>query len=165
MSFVRTTLAVFALLILAGCGERTPAGRDISTLMSLHRGELAAVASYERIMKAHERIAGVNLSALRDDHSRAAAKLADRIRALGGTPGTSPGIWGGSVELLTAGAGTLGEKASLEFLRVGEKHGQSEYEDALEDATVDAETKALIRAELLPPLAEHIRTLEAASSM
>jgi len=165
MSSLRTSLAVFALLVLSGCGERTPAGRDVSTLMSLHRGVLAAVASYERIMNMQERIEGVDLAALRDDHQLAAGMLAERIRKLGGTPGTSPGVWGGSVELLSAGAGTIGAKASLEFLRVGEKHGQDEYEDALADATVDPETKDLIRGELLTRQAEHIRALEAAASM
>ena len=160
----RVTMSLLALVILSGCGERTPEGRDVSTLMSLHRGELAAVASYDRIMKMHERIDGVDMASLRDDHRRAAAALAERIRALGGTPGTSPGVWGGSTELLSASASALGVKASIELLQAGEKHGQGEYEEALADASVDPDTKDLIRVELLPRILDHIRMLEEAAA-
>lgn len=154
-------LTAVAALALGACGERTPSGQDISTLMSLHRGELAAVASYERVIGWHGALSTrVDLPKVRNDHSTAAATLAARIRALGGTPDTSPGVWGGSTQLLSATASAIGEKSALELLRAGEKHGQDEYNEALEDDDVDAETKSIIRSQLLPPLAAHIIQLE-----
>ena len=45
-------------------------------------------------------------------------------------------------------------------LQQGEEHGVSEYEEALEDKSIDAEIKEVIRDELLPPLREHIATLQ-----
>ena len=94
------------------------------------------------------------------EHRDAADKLRARVVALGATPDANAGVWGGWAELVAKSAAAIGDDTALGALKMGEKHGQNDYEDALKNAAVDPETTALIRDTLLPRQNEHVSTLE-----
>ena len=64
----------------------------LNKVLSLHRGELSAVSTYDQALaKVEKESFKSDLQKLRDDHRDAADKLADRVKALGGTPDTAGG--------------------------------------------------------------------------
>jgi hypothetical protein len=152
----------FALLVVCACTQRKDNGLD--EVQSLHRGELAAIATYDQAIEKIERAdARATLGRLRDEHRAAADSLKARVVALAGTPATEAGPWGQWTKLVTGASGALGEDAMLGTLKAGEKHGIDEYEDALADAEVDAATKELARS-LLQKQRDHVAALEALSA-
>lgn len=141
---------------------RTAGGGSVDMAKSLHRGELAAVASYADAIQKNDTPAWTaTFDRIHREHQSAADDLRARVVALNGTPDASAGAWGGWSELVAKGAAALGDGAARDALRLGEQHGVSEYEEALKSAKVDEPTKALIRATLLPRAQEHVRALEA----
>ena len=163
------TLAFAVVLALAatacdsGHKTSTNSGATIDTakIKSLHRGEMAAVAAYDDVIgktteaswkDVHDRI--------RKDHADAAALLRDRVSAVGATPDTSAGPWGGFAEAWATMGATISDAGGRDALKAGEKHGIDEYESALKSDKVDADTKTLIRDKLLPQQRQHVADLE-----
>jgi hypothetical protein len=127
----------------------------------LHRGEMSAVATYEDVIKKNDKSAWrADFDRMLGEHRDAADKLRARVVALGATPDANAGVWGGWAELIAKSAAAIGDEAARDSLKMGEKHGQNDYEDALKDSAVDPETSALIRDTLLPRQREHVGTLE-----
>src|SRR4051794_4276672 len=99
-----------------------PAAGDTETLDSLLRGELAAVAAYDRAIAEFEgQPAAADLHHIRDDHAAAVAVLREQVVRSGGAPADAPGTWG------TLPAQALGPAATLKALREGEMQGVSQY--------------------------------------
>jgi bacterioferritin (cytochrome b1) len=157
-------LGTLPLVVLLACACSQKKDNGLDEVQALHRGELAAVATYDQAIAKTDREAfKTTLSRIRDEHRSAADSLRARVVALGGTPATEAGPWGAWTKLVTGASGALGDDPLLGTLKTGEKHGIDEYEDAIEDAEVDAATKDLSRT-LLAKQREHVAALEALSS-
>jgi demethoxyubiquinone hydroxylase (CLK1/Coq7/Cat5 family) len=157
-----------ALIVLAACGARDESGNlvpGLGKVQSLHRGELAAVATYDdAIAKLNKPAWTPELTRMRDEHRDAVSLLAERIRALHGTPDARAGAWGAWAELVTKAAAAIGEDPALSALKTGESHGLREYEEALASKDVDETTKSLIRSKLLDRQRAHQASLETLKS-
>jgi uncharacterized protein (TIGR02284 family) len=167
-SFQRLPIPFLTALALAfgGCGAESKTGPEkakdgLNKVLSLQRGELSAVSTYDQALaKIEKESFKSDLQKLRDDHRDAADKLADRVKALGGTPETTAGVWGDWTKLITGAAVAINTESTLQVLKTGENHGLREYEEALKNPNVDAETKTLIRDRLEARQREHVTTLE-----
>ncbi len=163
------TTAAIAFLALACGGESHPSSRASSNpqavdrLNKLIRGEVSAVETYRQAI-AKEGSPSEALSSIQADHADAADRLRERVRALGGTPSTDSGPWGDLAKALEGTAKVFGNDAAIAALKSGEKHGVSEYEEALADSALDTASKDLIRNTLLPRQGEHERRLESAKT-
>jgi len=133
----------------------------IDVCNSLLRGERSAVETYE---KAIEKFSGETssgtLQELHKTHVRAVGILEENVRSMGGTPDSESGAWGTFANAVQSTANLFGEESAVTALQQGEKHGEREYEDALENEDVMPECKNLIRTELLPNVISNIATLE-----
>ena len=137
----------------------------VDKVKALHRGELSAVATYEDVLKKNDTAAWrADFERMLADHKDASERLRTRLVTLGATPDTSAGLWGGWTDLLAKGAAAIGDAPARDTLKVGEKHGVSEYEEALRESTkLDSETAALVRDVLLPKAKDHVTTLDSLS--
>ena len=164
------TRAVFALagllLAVAACdkksdGTPTLARTGAEKVKSLHRGEMSAVATYEDVLKKNDTAAWrADLQRMLDEHKDSVDRLRQRVVALGATPDNSAGPWGGWAELVAKSAAAIGDTSARDALKAGEKHGLDDYEDALKDGKLEAETATLVRDTLIPRQREHIATLD-----
>lgn len=129
----------------------------------LLRGERSAVETYDQALEkyADEPAVVSELTRIRGEHAEAVRELEGNVRSMGGTPEDSSGAWGAFANTVQGAANLFGAGSALEALQQGEKAGMGDYEKALENEDVMPECKGLIRAKLLPPLREHISTLEA----
>lgn len=133
----------------------------ISVCNELLRGELAAVETYDQaIEKYADQPATEELQRIREDHSRAASRLAENVRNMGGEPETGSGSWGVFATAVQGTANLFGRSSALESLQKGEEAGSKNYQEALTDEEVMPECKEMIREQLLPPVIEHIACLE-----
>jgi hypothetical protein len=160
-----------ALLLVAGpafaigCGQQTGsskqavAPKSVDKLNSLLRGELSAVETYKQAL-AKEGAEVSALSMLLAEHQEAVAVLSARARALGGTPATESGAWGGFAKAIEGTAKVLGNDAAMKALQLGEEQGTRSYESALEGSDLDAESMRVIRETILPRQREHGAALQ-----
>jgi uncharacterized protein (TIGR02284 family) len=133
----------------------------ISVCNELLRGEMSAVETYNQaIEKFADLPAAGELQRIREDHSRAASRLADNVRNMGGEPEKGSGAWGVFATAVQGTANLFGPNSALESLQQGEEAGRRDYQDALTDDEVMPECKEMIRESLLPPVIEHIACLE-----
>jgi hypothetical protein len=131
------------------------------TLNSLLRGELSAVETYSQALdKVGSEPGAADLRQIEADHQRAVELLHRHIAERGGIPPMSSGAWGTWAATVEATAKLFGNTAALKALKEGEEHGIKQYEDALEDANLDAECKTLIRNTLLPQTRAHVPVLD-----
>jgi demethoxyubiquinone hydroxylase (CLK1/Coq7/Cat5 family) len=131
-------------------------------LNSLLRGELAAVETYQQALgKASNEPGAVDLRQIEAEHREAAELLREYLVQRGGRPATDSGAWGTWARAVEGAAQLFGgNAAALRALKEGEEHGVSSYESALQDPNLDAESKELITATLLPRTRAHIPTLD-----
>lgn len=128
---------------------------------NLLRGELSAIETYTQALgKFHSEVERVALQAIRTDHANNAAYLCDHLVEMGAVPVTGSGAWGAFAKVLEGAAAVLGESPALAVLEEGEEHGINEYEAALRHPGVMEKIKSDIRHHILPPLGEHVATLE-----
>jgi hypothetical protein len=128
-------------------------------LNSLLRGELSAVETYRQaIDKVH--IGREQLRRIQDEHIDAVNVLRQHITDRGGTPATGSGPWGVWANLVQKAANVVGPETALKSLKEGERHGIDEYEEAIQDESVEAECKSLISTTLLPRQREHLQMLD-----
>ena len=127
------------------------------TLNRLLRGELSAVETYrEALDKVRVKPDAEQLGRMLDDHQDSVEELTRAVVRCGGQPDSTSGAWGSLAQAITGAAKLFGNAAALKALKEGEEHGMKEYEEALEDPMLDAESRELIEGTLLPRQRGHI---------
>ena len=133
----------------------------ISICNGLLRSELSAIETYGQAI---EKYAGApvtdELRRIRSEHGRSANRLSANVRGMGGEPERDSGAWGIFATAMQAAANLFGRESAIESLQRGEEAGRADYHAALLDDEVMIECKQMIREDLLPPVMEHINSLE-----
>ncbi len=130
----------------------------------LLKSELSAIETYQQALEktdtdAEHMTAIDELSAILDDHQRAASRIETAIRQKGGEPVHSSGAWGTWSTIVMGTAQLLGDKAALKALKEGEESGLKEYADVLGDTGIPQDQKTLI-SDLLATQRMHVQTLD-----
>ncbi len=133
----------------------------IKVCNGLLRGELSAAEAYGQAIDKHADSPVLEeLRRIRAEHASAASRLSANVREMGGAPERDSGAWGIFASAVQGAANLLGADSAVESLKQGEELGRRDYEAALVDAEVMPDCKVLIGEHLLPPVLEHIATLE-----
>ena len=137
---------------------------DVDTLNGLLRGEISSVETYTQALgkfkePEHRTLSNV-LTRLRDEHTRSADTLRERVLAHGGTPSEGAGAWGVFANLVEGTAKLFGPQTALAAIKQGELYGKEQYEKAVKQADLSTECRFLIRNDLLPKCQQHVTTLE-----
>jgi len=126
--------------------------------------ELSAIETYQQALEkkgtdpAH--IPAIDaMSAILNDHQKAASRIEAAIRQKGGEPVHSSGAWGTWSAIVMGTAQLFGDKATLKALKEGEESGLKEYADVLGDTGISQDQKTLI-SELLATQRMHVRTID-----
>jgi len=132
---------------------------SIDQLNSFLRGEISAVETYRIAIDRLEKnsTARSELESCMRSHQERVDLLRGQIRALGGEPAEKSGPWGVFAKAVEGGAALLGDKVSISALEEGEDHGLKDYRSDLGD--LDAETRRIVNAELLPKQMQTHRTM------
>lgn len=143
---------------------RTGEVKPLSTIDRLNefmRAELASVETYDLALQAikDQDLVGP-LRQIRDSHDRRVNLLRDRIRALGGEPAHSSGVWGAFVRAMQRGADLLGRRVALAALEEGEDQVKKRY--GRETFELQATEREFVERELAP---EQLRTHDLARSL
>jgi demethoxyubiquinone hydroxylase (CLK1/Coq7/Cat5 family) len=120
----------------------------VDHLNALLRGELSAVETYEQAIVKTTDNPIPELALNRDCHARRVRVLSEAVRANGGRPDATSGVWGTIAEAVTGGAAVLGRSAIIAILEEGEDRGLKDYRQA--SGMVDEETQREIEQDLLP---------------
>lgn len=134
----------------------------LSQLSSLLRGEMSAIETYRQAL---EKLGDSNdygveeLRALQRDHRDAADALWHHIEQHGAEPPHGSGPWGAFAKAIAGTAKLFGDTAALKALKEGEEHGLKDYEEALNDSNLPADSIALLRG-LAARQREHILALD-----
>ena len=127
----------------------------------LLRGELSAVETYGQALEKYAGLPVVDsLRQIRSEHSQAVNRLTVNVREMGGEPERNSGSWGLFAAAVQGAANLFGAESAIESLRMGEESGRKDYQAALLDDDVLPACKEMIREELLPPVMNHIATLD-----
>jgi hypothetical protein len=135
----------------------------IERLNALLRGELAAVAGYQKALRTLREKAVVDsdeILKLASDHQRTVTVLHGSVESRGGAPVIAAHPWEGSdaAELMGDGASVkLESRAFVGALLEVERRGLAEYESSLSSLDVDA--KELVELELIPRQKRHVARL------
>ena len=136
----------------------------IERLNLLLRGELAAVAGYQKALRALKKRAesdSEHFLRLASDHQRTVTVLQGSVQARGGAPLVAAGPWEGSNDavLKAENATMLESKEFLSALLDVEQRGLTEYEDSRE--WLDEDARELVELELIPRQKRHVAGLTA----
>jgi hypothetical protein len=137
----------------------------VERLNSLLRVELAAVAGYQKALRALKKKAvGDHDQILRlaSEHQRTVTALQGSVQARGGAPMVVADPWEGSgvAALIAEGASArLEDKAFVGALLEVERRGLAEYEAAL--TSLDLDARELVELELIPRQRRHVTGLSA----
>ena len=137
----------------------------IERLNSLLRVELAAVAGYQKALRAVKNKAVVDsdhLLQLASEHQRTVAVLQGSVQARGGAPVNEADPWEASVNAAFNGDGVsaaLERQRFLGALLEVERRGLAEYEASL--ASLDDDARELVELELIPRQRRHVAGLSA----
>jgi hypothetical protein len=74
--------------------------------------------------------------------------LGTLVAERGGEPAESSGIWGMWIRAVEAAAQLFGVAAALKALKEGEEQGISDYQDGLNDSSLDAESRQALQTQL-----------------
>ena len=133
------------------------------TLNKLLKSELSATETYQQALDKFQEDSALgeatDLRPLYEDHQQAATSLREMIQQTGGTPAEDSGAWGTWSNLVMGGAKLMGKDAALKALMEGEKSGQEDYEEALQESDLPSDVRSLVETRLQPAMNEHIRTL------
>lgn len=140
-----------------------PSNDEATQVDDLVRGELAAMKAYDQLISdTKDEKQKAKLQMIRKDHEKAVSKLskyvAGKPELLEDTEKAGP--WGTFAKTWVKGGKLMGNDGALKALQQGEEHGIREYEEALEDDSVNMELRNTIKAELLPNQKKHIETLK-----
>lgn len=143
---------------------RTGEAKSQSTIERLNefvRYELASVETYDLALHAIKdpELTGP-LRQIRDSHDRRVGLLRERIRALGGEPAQSSGVWGAFVRAIQRGADLLGNRVALAALEEGEDQGKKRYTRDIDELRTDE--REFVERDLAP---EQLRTHDLARSL
>jgi len=139
-------------------------GEVIARLNSLLRVEISAAETFRSAM---DKLADSkpptqqNVGLLRDvrnEHTRCANALRERIYELGGDPVESSGPWGVWARFTIGAAKLLGDISTLKSLKEAEEHGLKEYQYSLSE--LDSLSCDLIESRLIPNRQKHIKLIE-----
>lgn len=137
----------------------------IERLNSLLRVELAAVAGYQKALRAVKNKAivdGDHLLQLASEHQRTVAVLRGSVQARGGAPVLEADPWEASVAAALNGNGASAVLARQKFvgaLLEVERRGLAEYEASL--TSLDEDARELVELELIPRQRKHVAGLSA----
>ena len=131
------------------------------TLNSLLRGEISATETYQQALaKVGTEAGGAELRRIHEEHRDAANTLRQHVHSHGEQPATGSGAWGTFAKTIEGAAKLFGNTAALKALKEGEEHGINSYEKALNDDSLAADCKEMIRSKLLPQSKAHIGVLD-----
>lgn len=136
-----------------------PAGVAVRRVNELVRGEISAIETYVRAMKAFDEEPPA-LKRMMRDHVDAVNTLRGLVEESGGAPSRTSGGWGVFARAVEGVAATLGERPALHALKEGERYGLSQYADLLVDERVPSRWKETLRREIVPRERAHVETLE-----
>lgn len=132
-------------------------------LNKLLKSELSATETYEQALDKFQEESELgdanHLQPLYEDHQQAVSSLQEMIQQTGGKPVEDSGAWGAWSNLVMGGAKMLGRDAALKALIEGEKSGQEDYEEALQESGLPSEVRSLVENKLYPAQNSHINTL------
>lgn len=133
-------------------------------LNKLLKNELSAIETYQQALEKKdtdpEHITAINeLSAILDDHQRAASRIKVAIEQKGGEPVLTSGAWGTWSKIVMGTAQLFGDKAALKALKEGEESGLEEYESVLSDTAISQDVKALA-SDLVATQRMHVQRLD-----
>jgi len=137
----------------------------IEQLNSYLRVELAAVAGYQKALRALKKKAvgdGDQILRLASEHQRTVTVLQGSVQARGGSPVIAADPWEGSgAAALTAedASARLEDKEFLLALLEVERRGLAEYEAGL--PSLDHDARELVELELIPRQRRHVAGLSA----
>jgi hypothetical protein len=98
---------------------------------------------------------------MKADHEYAAHAIRNLLARCSDHPMVeSSGPWGAFACTAEAIAIAIGDRSTLETLKLGEEHGCDLYRTALEEPQLSAEARQLIRTRLLPRCYRHRQALE-----
>jgi len=125
---------------------------SVDQLNSFLRGELSAVETYRMALDKLEAMspARAELEACLASHQDRVMALRESIIALGGSPSDTSGPWGVFAKTVEGAAKAFGEKAAIAALEEGEDHGLKDYRDELDEPDLDAQSRIILTARLLP---------------
>jgi hypothetical protein len=133
-------------------------------LNKLLKNELSAIETYQQALEKKdtdpEHITAINeLSAILDDHQRAASRIKVAIEQKGGEPLRTSGAWGTWSKVVMGTAQLLGDTAALKALKEGEESGLKDYESVLSDTDIPQDAKALV-TDLVATQRMHVQRLD-----
>jgi bacterioferritin (cytochrome b1) len=137
----------------------------IERLNDLLRVELAAVAGYQKALRALKKRAlgdSDHMLRLASDHQRTVTALQGSVQARGGAPVLTADAWEGSVSAALISEDAQARLESKEFvgaLLEVERRGLAEYEAAL--TSLDEDARELVEFELIPRQRRHVAGLSA----
>ena len=137
----------------------------IERLNSLLRVELAAVAGYQKSLRALKKRAAADsgeILRLASEHQRTVSVLQGSVQARGGEPAINVAAWEGSDAAVLTDEDAHAKLESKQFVGAlldVEKRGLAEYESAL--ASLDEDARELVQFELIPRQKRHIAGLVA----
>jgi bacterioferritin (cytochrome b1) len=137
----------------------------IERLNSLLRVELAAVAGYQKALRALKKKAvgdSDHILRLASEHQRTVSALQGSVQARGGAPVVAAEPWEGSSQAaLTADGASmrLENKDFVSALLEVERRGLADYEASL--TSLDEDARELVELELIPRQRRHVAGLAA----
>jgi rubrerythrin len=134
----------------------------------LLKNELSAIETYHQALEKEdtdpEHITAINeLSAILDDHQRAASRIEVAIRQKGGEPVHTSGAWGTWSKIVMGTAQLFGDTVALKALKEGEESGLKDYEGVLRDTDIPEDAKALV-SDLVATQRMHVQRLDSLMS-
>jgi len=145
-------------------GKPIHLGDVIAQLNSLLRVEISAAEMFRSAM---DKLADSkpptqqNVGLLRDvrnEHTRCANALRERIYELGGDPVDTSGPWGVWARFAIGAAKLLGDASTLKSLKEAEEHGLKEYQASLSE--LDSLSCEMIEDRLIPNRQKHIKLID-----
>lgn len=123
--------------------------KSVDVLNSFLRGEISAVETYRQaISKLDKPQLQTQLQECMQSHAQRVTLLSDQIRALGGSPANSSGVWGAFAKAVEGSATALGDKVAINALEEGEDHGRNDYRRDLDK--LDGATRQLVQSRVIP---------------
>jgi Domain of unknown function (DUF2383) len=137
---------------------------NVKAIEKLLKDELSATETYQQALESFRVPGGQFLSnslmPILGNHKTAVSSLEAQILKLGGTTHKGSGAWGSWAKIVLEGASLLGKQTAIKALLEGEKSGEADYAEALEDPKLSADIRSLIETKLLPAQQAHIRSLD-----
>ena len=141
-------------------GDGRSEKREGESLKTLLLSEMAAVDAYETAMaRLQDHHVLVSLEKIRDEHARAMTALSSHGMGADGQPREGTGPWSTVAVAVNGTAGIISATTALWALCQGEERAIREYEYVLNHDGLSAESKQLIRIELLPRARRHLDEL------